>query len=105
MRVLDAVENHHEIARGGTVEIGVLPGGAHGEDSLVGAEAGETVESRARLEADGDVGAAREVDDLLDARAAGALGDEDTVEGPLGLEGFKNGVDSAENGHSGGLWC
>src|SRR6185369_6375121 len=99
VRVLDSVEDDDEGAGGGLVEIGVLTGGAHGDDALVGGGAGEAVEGVTGLEADGDVGAAGEVDDLLKAGAAGALGDDDAVEGPLGLEGFEDGVDAREDGH------
>ena len=73
-----------------------MRGGAQGDDALVRRGTGQAVEGVTRLEADGDAGAPRQVDDLLQARAAGALRDHDAVDGVSGAQGFGDRMDPAE---------
>ena len=68
-------------------------------DALVRGGTGQAVQRGARFEAHGHAGAAREVDDLLQARTAGALRDHDALEGVAGAQGFGDGMDAAEQGH------
>ena len=71
------------------------------DDALVRRTPGQPVEGGARFEAHGDGRAARQVDDLLHARAAGALRDQDALERALRLERFDDGMNAAENGQAG----
>jgi hypothetical protein len=70
----------------------------------MGRTAGQAVERGSRLETDGDGGSAREVDNLLEPWAAGALRDEDAVQGVVGAKGFGHGVNAAEDGHRKRYW-
>ena len=60
--------------------------------------AGETIECAAVLESYGRTGGAGQIDDFLQAVAAGAAGDKDAFEGPPGAQGFDNGVNSNQDG-------
>src|SRR5690349_4146473 len=93
VRILDAIEDYDELTRRGLLEVRVLARGAERDHALVGGTAGQPVERGALLEADRDGSAPRQVDDLLNARAAGALRDEDSFERAPGFERFDDRMD------------
>src|SRR5580658_2912189 len=61
---------------------------------------GQAAQRAALLEADGYGRAARQIDDLLQAPARRAFGNQDTIERAARLEALEYGVDAAEYGHS-----
>jgi hypothetical protein len=61
-------------------------------------DARKAVEGAAILESNGSPGGPREIDHFLQTMAPGASGDEDTFEGPFCAQGFRDGVDSDEDG-------
>jgi hypothetical protein len=95
--IFNAIEQDQHAGSGeDRVEVGILGGGAEGNDSLMGFDAGDAVECGTVFEANGDVGGAGEVDDLLHAGATGAPGYEDTLKGVFGAESFGDGMDANE---------
>jgi hypothetical protein len=99
VRIFDAVEHDQEVGGGGDrLQFRILLFGAERNESLVGFRAGETIKGAAVFEADGDMGLAGEVDDLLDAATAEAAGDQDALERPACTESFDNRVKTNENG-------
>ena len=59
----------------------------------------ETVEGRARFESHGDLRLAREIDDLLQARAAGSLRDHDALQWIAYAQRLDNRMNTAQQGH------
>jgi hypothetical protein len=103
MRVFDAIEHDHEPGiDGGLIEIGILRGGSHGDDSLVDLAAGDALQGTAIFKADGRFGATGEVDDLLYTGTTGTLCDEDAIESPAGFERFNYWMKTNQN--SQGQW-
>ena len=99
VRIFHAIEHDHELRRGGGVEIGVLAGRAHGNHALMRGTAGQPIQRSARLEPHRHRGAPRQVDDLLQARSAGALRHQDAVERMLRPQRFRYRMNAAENRH------
>jgi hypothetical protein len=95
--IFDAVEqNQHAGGGEDRFEVGILGGGAEGNDSLMGFDTGDAVECGTVFEANGDVGGTGEVDDVLHAGAAGAAGYEDALKGVFGAESFGDGMNANE---------
>ena len=96
VRIFHAVEHHQHLGRGDGIEVGVLARRAEGDDALMGRAAGQPVQGGTRLKANGHAGAARQVDDLLQTRTAGALRDHDALQGVAGAQGLGNGMNATE---------
>ena len=96
VRIFHAVEHHQHLAGSDRIEVGVLARGAQGDHALVGRGTGQTVQGGTLFEAHGHAGAPREIDDLLQARTAGALRDHDALDGVTGAQGFGDRMDAAE---------
>ena len=97
VRILHAVEHHDQFRAAPRFEVGVLPRRAHRDDALVRSRPGQPVERGARLEAHRDAGAPRQVDNLLHARSAGALRDQDAFQGRARAQRFDNRMNAAKN--------
>ena len=89
VRIFHAVEHDEHLARCDGFEVGVLARGAEGDDALVRGGTGQAVQRGARFEAHRHAGAAREIDDFLQARASGALRDHDALDGVAGSAGLR----------------
>ena len=99
VRVLDAVEHHHQVGGGDLIECRVLLRGSHGDYSLMGRSARQAVQSGPRFEADGHRSAARQVDDFLQAGSAGALCHQNAIQRMIRPKGLGHGMDTTQNGH------
>jgi hypothetical protein len=97
--VFDAVEKQEAGAGREIVEIQVLMGRAQGDYSLMGRAGGQTVQSVARLEAEGHGKLAAERDDLLKAGPGCAFGDEHAIERAAGAERLEDGMKAEADGH------
>jgi hypothetical protein len=73
--------------------------GGDGDDTLVRGLTREAVERGARLEADWDAGLTSVIDDLLQARSAGAASDVEAFDGASGGERFENRVNAGDDAH------
>ena len=99
VRIFHAVEHHEHLAIGHGIQVGVLARRAQGDHALMGRGTRQAVQRRARFEAHGNLGLARQVDDLLQARAAGALRDQDALQRIAGAQGFGDRMNAAQQGH------
>jgi hypothetical protein len=63
------------------------------------ASSGKSVDLRAVFETHRNTAAARRSDQLFDAIAVAASGDDDAVEGASGFEGFADGMDAGQFRH------
>ena len=108
VRILDTVEKNDETAlRFGLIgvsddvfESDRGAGSGDGDDSLVIAGIGQAVQLAAVFETNSDSARAGELNDFFNAGVLTALGDNNTVEGAPGLEGFTNRVNTGETIHS-----
>src|SRR5579872_4320994 len=92
VRVLDAVEEDQQLrARDAALVIGVAMRRAERNHALVGCALRHAIQRLARLEADGDISLAAQIDDLLDARSAGAFRHKHAVEGSTRCNGLAHG--------------
>jgi hypothetical protein len=74
-------------------------GSGNGDNALVVAGICEPVELAAVLESHGDTARAGKLNDFLNAGILAAFGDDDTVKGTAGFEGFANRVNAGETVH------
>jgi hypothetical protein len=87
VRIFDAIEYDDEPGvDGGFVEIGILGGGPESDDALMNDATSDALQRSAVFKADGGFGATGKIDDLLNARPAGAFRDEDAIEGSACFE-------------------
>ena len=106
--ILDTVEKNDETAlRFGLISVSddVFEsdrgaGSGDGDDSLMIAGIGQAVELAALFETNSNTARAGELNDFFNAGILTALGDNNTVEGAAGLEGFTNRVNTGETIHS-----
>lgn len=100
VRIFDAIEQDEALGVGQDVFFGrVLLGRAEGDDALMGGALHDAVNGFAGFKTHGDLGLAAKIDDFLELCAAGAFGDQDTVEGAAGTEGLADGMDSSNDTH------
>lgn len=98
--IFDTIQDdNHFGALDDIVLIGVLCGCAKGDDALVRLVPTGTLQRVARFKAYRNAILPAEVDDLLKARPAGTLGNEDTVEGPFCFQRFADRVHTDKNSH------
>ena len=95
--IFDTIGGDDEGPERDFVELGIAMGGGDGDDTLVGGGTGGTIQDGARLEAYGDTALPREVDERLDADAAGPFGNQDAIHLAAAFESFQNRVDAGEN--------
>ncbi len=101
--VFDAVEQDDDATVAGWIGVSEnvfeRAGGAcgdDGDDALVIFGVGEAVELAAVFEADGDALFSCELNNFFYAGVLAAFGDNNAVDGALGLKGFADGVDAGE---------
>jgi hypothetical protein len=95
MRIFHAVEEHYQLGASHVVQIGVWARRSERHHALMRRAAGDPVERCARLEANRYAGAAGKVDDLLQARSAGALRHHHALQQPAGSQRFANRMNTA----------
>ena len=71
--------------------------GAKSDYALMRSAAGGPVQRIARLEAKRHGALARQIDDLLEPRAAGAPGNQNAVQGPAGAQGFADRMNAGQD--------
>jgi hypothetical protein len=80
MRIFHAVQNHVQPAAGdGFFERGESLRRSEPYYSLMSRSHGRAIQHFARFETHGDPMLARQIDDFLNARSSGPLGDQDTI--------------------------
>src|SRR5207244_8258606 len=97
--ILHSTEHQHHLRGRGRFEIGILAGGPERYPALVRCGPRHSVERRARLKAHRHSSATREVDDLLQARTARALGHQQAVHWMMRSQGLGYGVYAAQDRH------
>jgi hypothetical protein len=98
--IFDAVEHYVQAASGGGVfDRGETLHRSNGDDSLMSRTAGGAVQMIASFKADGDCAFAAQIDDFLDASAAGALGDQNAIERAAGPQSFAYRMNSSQRRH------
>ena len=97
VRIFHPVQYDEHLASRNRLEVGILARGAQRHHALVGCGTGQAVEGGPLFEPHGHAGTPREIDDLLQARPAGALRDHDTFDGVSGAQGFRHRMDAAED--------
>jgi len=95
VRIFDAIQHHVQpSSRGGLVERGVTLRRADRDDALVRCRLRRPVQLRARLEAHRDLALAAQLDQLLNARSAEPLRDQNVLEWVPGSESFPDRMDT-----------
>ena len=97
--IFHAIEDDEQVCGGRhIVEFSVFLFGTEGNEALMGFGAGEAIERSTIFKTKRDGGLPSEVDYLLDAGAAEAARDEDSIQRAAGAESFDNRVKSNEYG-------
>src|SRR5213083_1350408 len=100
MRILHTIEQDHKLRAGYDIVVfGIAVRGAQCNNSLMYRAIRDPVERLTRLEPDGDVAFAAEVDDLLHARSARASGHEHSINGSACRHGFFHRMNSDQYAH------
>ena len=100
MRVFNTIEDDNKILSDNFIDLLIFFFGTKGDDTLVtGVEPGASVDCLASFKAKRDFVLSAEVDNLLEAGAAGTFGNQDTVEGTPRTQCFFYGMNPNQYGH------
>ena len=100
MRIFHAIEDNYKVLADNFINLLIFFFGTKGDDTLVaGVEPGAAVDCLARFKAKRDFVLSAEVDNLLKAGAASALGNQDTVERTSRTQRFFYGMNPNQYGH------
>ncbi len=97
VRIFDAIENQQQLCAGKDIlDFRIISGCAEGDHALMRHASARAIQGVARFKSYRYVVVAAEIDDLLQARPAGAAGNQNAIDGALRLERFPHRMNTGD---------